>query len=187
MSRKRQILLLFASLVAMTVFAASPTSENPGSAASLDDYRVLWERNIFVRNRSRRRKPRPVATRPVVAVVVDTDERFVLTGAVQMGRVWVAFIEDTSSGETIRARAGDSTGSGKLVKITLDYVDYERNGSTVRIEVGGTLAGTTPSHLPAGRAASGNSSSTDAGKPAGTAEAAILERMRKRRERENSK
>jgi len=119
-------------------------------------------------------------------------ERFVvLRGIVFQDGRFIAFIEDTLTRETTKARIGDSVAQGRLKNITLDYVEYESYGRTVKVAVSDNFA----------RA---ETASKDASKPppaAGTTQASdtttsrpgtgvkkeglsVLERLRQRRQRE---
>ena len=160
--------------------------ETTSAADRWDHYRVLMERNIFVRERTRGRERRFTTSRPVG--VIDTDGNLVLTGTAQQGGKGVAFVKDTRSGQTANVRTGGSVGKGKLVTITLDYVVYEYEGVTRRIKIGSNLAGVAVRRGPTTMSASTGPSTAPVGKGAGEAvdsnAAAILERMRRRRAQE---
>ena len=211
--------------------AASPPASLPGAQpARLEDYRVLSERNLFLRNRARPPSSRPA---PIAAPAADTgDSRIVLTGIIQQGEDYVAFLEDTRTGKTTTLQVGAPVGRGQLTTITMDAVHYTCAGNTTKIAIGSTLAGTAaslpkpaaptstaataPPAAPAApmpataTAATGAapaaaspapatdaSAQTQAAPPPGTAAppgdtkngsaAAILERMRQRREQELNK
>jgi len=209
------------------VRAASLPGAQP---ARLEDYRVLSERNLFLRNRARPPSSRPA---PIAAPPADTgDGRIVLTGIIQQGEDYVAFFEDTRTGKTTTLQVGAPVGRGQLTTITMDAVHYTCAGNTTKIAIGSTLAGaaaslpkpaaptstaaTAPPAAPAAptpataTAAAGAapaaaspapatdaSAQTQAAPPPGTAAppgdtkdggaAAILERMRQRREQELNK
>lgn len=189
MNRRPRLLWVQVLLGMLTTFAVSSTGEEPRRAASWDHYRVLSERNIFVRDRRRPRESQPASEQP--AGVINTDEYLVLTGIGQDGEEGIALIENTGSKETIRARTGDPIGKGRLVKITLDYIEYECEGDVTRIGIGSTLAGLAPSRvLPQTAASTQPAAAVDAGTPGeatGADTAAILERMRRRREQETKR
>ena len=189
MNRRPRLLWLLVLPGALAAVAASSTDDPARRTVSWDRYRVLSERNIFARDRGRRPTNRPVSSQPAIAI--NPDKYLALTGIGQDGREGVAFVEDTRSRKTVRVRTGDPIGQGRLVKITLDYVEYQCKGSTTRIEIGSRLDGsrvsvvpttTAPSTQPgAAVAASRPGDATDAGI------AAILERMRRRREQETGR
>lgn len=173
--------------VAAAVAVASPTSAATDRTDSWDRYRVLAEHNIFVRDR---RRPEPKPERPPPpkpAAAPNNDQRIVLTGIAKRGSEYVAFLENTGTGETIRVQVGGAVGKGKLTAITLNGVDYECGGKVTRIEVGYSLSGSTSLH---GKAESGPEDTSEPSRvaPPGDAQDAgttdILERMRQRRKEE---
>jgi hypothetical protein len=125
--------------------AASPPASLPGAQpARLEDYRVLWERNLFLRNRARppSSRPAPIAATPPA----DTgDSRIVLTGIIRQGEDYVAFFEDTRTGKTATLQVGAPVGRGQLTTITMDAVHYTCAGNTTKIAIGSTLAGAAAS------------------------------------------
>jgi len=187
MNRRAQSLSLLVLLVAPMALALDSSEAN--EAASWDRYRMLSERNIFVRDRGGLPESKPVTEQTVRAIDDDDSDRYLLlTATVQRGREGIAFVEDTRSGETVKVRTGHPIGKGKLVKITLGHVEYEREGTTTRIEIGSSLAGLTVSPVSTATAASPEPDvSTDPDKPTNATDgdtSAILERMRRRREQE---
>jgi hypothetical protein len=206
--------LLAAAVGGSLLWAASWVPAANGRDDSWDDYRVLVERNIFLRDR-RRWRPRAVpSTRPVRRSSRDLDDDIALTGVARRDGVFVAFFEDVRSGITFQIRAGQAVGQGKAVAISLDGVQYQRGEATRRIGVGRTLtgfvaAGVTdipapslspaparpePASRPGGEPTTGPAESTTqpaiapARPPAdgtgGDDLKSILERMRRRREQE---
>jgi len=172
-------------LIAVVLSASGQPAPDAGS---WDRYRVLVERNIFVRDRRAPQEDRPVSPPPVITV--DTDGYLVLTGVAQRDR-GIAFIEDTRTGQTARVRTGDAIGKGKVVKITLSHIEYQRDGRIVKIEIGSNLAGSTVSNMPVttspatepAAAIDGNGPPSTA--PSGAAD--ILERMRQRRQQQTNR
>jgi len=135
---------LLASLLPAAATAAQPANA-PAIAPtdSWDRYRVLSERNVFLKNRWRPAEfeRRYVAPAPTPA---ETDEQsMVLTGVVQQRDEWVAFVEDSRTGRTTRARAGQTLGAGTVAAITIDGIDYYRGDDHKTIAVGQNLAGLT--------------------------------------------
>jgi len=186
MNRYPQLLSLMVLLAAPIALALDSPEAN--ETASWDRYRMLSERNIFVRDRGVLSESRPVSEQTARAIHDDNDKDLVLTAIAQKGREYIAFVENTRSGETIKVRPGDPIGKGKLVKITLSHVEYESEGTTARIEIGSSLAGLTVSPVSTATAASPEPDvSTDPDRPANATDdgtSAILERMRKRREQQ---
>jgi hypothetical protein len=185
-----------AAAMTLAAFASSApeATSKPAVAPTMpaDRYRVLLQRDIFLRDRSAGREgPRP----PQPTAPVATDETsLVLTGLVCQGREWVAFFEDRRNGQVVRVAPGQAIGPGQLAVISLDAVEYVRDGQTRSIAIGRNLAGDeaafsdtgpvqaaglAPTSAPAGAA----SAATNGGAPAGGA-GDVLERMRQRRAQE---
>ena len=180
MNRWPRLLWLQVLLGVLTTFAVPSTGGEIHRPVSWEHYRVLSERNIFVRDRRRPRENQSAPDQP--AGIINTDKYLVLTGIGHQGREGIAFVEDTRSGETIRIRTGDPIGNGRIVRITLDYAEYECKENTIRIGIGSSLVGLTVSYAPAASAGAGQS-----GDAPGSDTSAILERMRKRREQETNR
>ena len=126
------------------------TNAKPGT---WDAYRLLAQRNIFVRDRRLPRTDRRSPTRPEAAADAarDADRQVVLTGITRQGDEFVAFFENLRTGKTLRVPAGAAVGAGTLRTIGLNAVQYERGGETARITIGYSLAGalaTLPTKVP---------------------------------------
>jgi hypothetical protein len=138
------LVLLPAAALAAPPPAAAP-SPQPGSWES---YRVLSERNLFTRDRSRHASSRRSSSVAAPSAPVSTgDSSIVLTGIIQQGEDCVAFFEDTRTGKTTAVQTGATVGKGRLTLITQDIVHYACDGDLRRIEIGSTLAG-TPASFP---------------------------------------
>ncbi len=177
----------------LTFLLIAGAAENSGGEegqeqAVWDNDKVVVERNIF--RRDRRRAPKTVFA-PAKEPPPRPERYIVLTGIVQQSKGHIAFLEDTRTGTTTRVRIGDSVAEGKLKDITLDYVEYESNGDVARIEIGKNLDGSvsTPAIPQESSEEDGTPDVPAAGTPgdgaaAGGDEAAILERLRQKREKE---
>jgi len=124
---------------------AAPASEaqqagRPRDAdGSYDDYRILVDRNIFVRNR---RPPRPEQSfAPRTVDDSDPAPRLVLTGTARSGEGFIAFFEDRTSGETRRAAVGKTVGGAVVQAITLDGAVILDGETTRTIQIGCDLSG----------------------------------------------
>ncbi len=178
--------------------AATATAQD----RSWDRYRILVDRNIFRRDRQSARPHGTATTQQRERYTYDSDSSIVLTGLARRDGEFVAFFEDRRTGAITRARVGQPVGKGKIEKITLDEVEYGREGTVRRIEIGRSLTGTTPvTRLAPDSPTSGadgptarpteSTAATGPGapdtSPGSTAESDIsdiLERMRHRREQE---
>lgn len=178
-----------ASAPAMQTASSRTTAARPflTPAASWETYRVLAEKNMFLKDRTRP----PARGRTRTASPRDTrsdEECTTLMGIVWQGQQWVAFLEDVRTGKVQRAAAGDAVCHGTLGLVTLDAVQYCVAEATSTISVGKTLAGTGP----ASQAATTGATSETASEPAtGAASSSsptndVLERMRQRRAQEES-
>jgi len=122
----------------------SGQSANPRD--SWGTYRIVVERNMF----SRQRGPRITRTRrqvPVAPPAPDPESYVVLKGIVQEDGTFIAFLEDTQSGQIRRVRQGDSVVRGKITSLTLDSIEYEFENRTTTVTMGlnlqGGISGTT--------------------------------------------
>ncbi len=140
MSRKTSLPTGFLTVAAAAWALASVL---PGRVAaqgsSWDRYRVLVDRNIFLRDRASGRYRGPSA--PTTAPVRDSDRSIVLTGIGWRDGEILAFFEDTRTETTTRIAIGQPVGKGVVRAITLDTVEYEREGTLSRIDVGSALQG----------------------------------------------
>lgn len=174
----RRSLPLSLALVLCLGFVATARAELlKAPAQSWDTYKVLSERNIFLRDRSRpdRRTAPP-------APVYPPEHFILLRGIVRQGDQYIAFLEDTRNRTTSKARVNDPVAQGRIAHLALDYLEYEKNNKTVKVEMGKTLEG------PAMAGPSVESSSPAIAAPvesSGTSgQGSALERMRQRRQQE---
>lgn len=130
--------LLVAVLAASALTAASTPPEVTQQERSWAQYRILVDRNMF---RSDRRRIFTASSRPS-APAYDSDGGIVLTGIARHDGEFVAFFENTRTNATARARVGQTVGKGKVQRITLDEVEYGREGTVTRIGIGHSLTGT---------------------------------------------
>jgi hypothetical protein len=121
--------------------SAAPKPPAAGGGKSWENYRLLNERNIFLRNRRRWRPPRAASTPPIRRVVFDSDRDIALTGISRRDGEYVAFFEHIASGATTRMRVGEVVGKGRIKAITLDGIEYERGDFVSSIQIGRTLTG----------------------------------------------
>jgi hypothetical protein len=165
-------LLLLAGHAAVAAGAAAPDAR-----PDRERYRVLWERNMFRKDRRVERpevrRERPPAPPPERSVV--------LTGVVCRDGKYLAFLEDFRTNTTVTVGVGESAVRGTLTSITLDYVDYEREGRTTRVNVGGNFEGGGSSSV---GSAGAETSGADEAPPAGTDD--VLQRLLQRAQRERA-
>jgi len=139
------VLCLLALWPALAVAAApTPAAAPIAPPAQWESYRVLSDRNMFVRDRSRPRSSRPY-TMPTYAAAPNEDDRLVLTGVINQGPDYVAFFEDSRTGKTITVQVDVPLGRGRVTAMAMDSVDYTYDGRTTRIAVGSSLSGVVAS------------------------------------------
>ena len=167
------------SLILFLAFAAAARSELLKTPPEpLDAYKILSERNIFLPDRSR---PDRRAAPP--APVYPSEHFILLRGIVRQGDLYIAFLEDTRNRTTSKARVNDAVAQGRIAQIALDYLEYEKNDKTVKVEIGKTLEGPAmagPSVESSSPAIAAPAPPPEAGRDQGSA----LERMRQRRQQE---
>ena len=190
---------LLAVVLAAVAVGLQPPPAGTGREDSPDDYRVLVECNIFLRDRGRPRRPRVVATKPIVRDTYDSDRSVMLRGVARNGDEFVALFEDLRTGATPTVRVGEAIGKGTVKAITLEGVEYQRAGSVRSIAIDQSLAGSVTATAPAGDPSidpaappsqqpttrpGGAAPSAPPGNAKDTAIKDILERLRQRREQE---
>lgn len=183
-------ILIFVMLFLVDVsFALSAGQE--GDAQFWDNYRVLVEQNIFSRQRGRalRRDEEKPRERPAPAL----ESYFVLRGVVRQNEEYVAFLEDTRMGETVRARAGDGIARGRVKSLTLDNIEFEMDANSITVGIGDSLQGKAPTLsvtyndlIEWSQTSSESSGDEASGQRTGTSgdDEEILRRLRERRRRE---
>ncbi|HEY3320908.1 MAG TPA: hypothetical protein VGP72_10625 [Planctomycetota bacterium] len=154
-----------------------------------DRYKILVERNVFSKTRTRGRyEDRPAEVQEKPAAPPPTPERdFQLRGIVQKDGQLVAFIENAAAKTIQPLRTGESIARGKVGAITLDNIEYVCDDQPIVVSVGQTLEGAAavaPASVPAGRDAGTTGPAASTGSPEVDS---IVERLRKRRQEEMRK
>ena len=78
---------------------------------------------------------------PVAPPAPDPESYVVLKGIVQQGGEFIAFLEDTQSGQIFRVRKGDRVVRGKIKSLTLDSIEYEFEDRATTVAMGLNLQG----------------------------------------------
>ncbi len=184
-----RILVFVLLLLADVSFVIS--AEQTDDAQFWDNYGVLVEQNIFSRQRGQTSKRDDSKAKEPPAPAPES--YFVLKGIVRQNEEYVAFLEDTRMGETIRAQAGDSIATGRLKSLTLDNIEFELDDNTIKIEIGDNLQGKAPTLsvtyndlVEWSQSSSGSSQSEASGQQTGQSseDEEILRRLMERRRRE---
>jgi len=186
LSRAKLALVVSACLVVVSMAQQSSPRPADDNGPTWDRFRVLVDRNIFLRSRTRPRPPGRDQSTPS-RVVRDPNADLVLVGTTQQGSAAIAFIENIRTGEVRRVTVNEAVGTGRITAITLDDITYSLDGVDTEIAIGRALgraasaiAGVAPTEAPtlAGAAAATPGESSDAD----TTD--ILERMRRQRQQE---
>lgn len=172
------------------VKAAETRPAESHSTRRSDRYQIVTQNNIFLRDRMPGARPAGSSGGGPTAPDYGTPERAtVLTGIVKQDDEYIAFIEDLRTHATTQARVGDAVASGKVAGMTVDGLDFEKDGQSIHIAIGMNFEGAAGGALPPARAGAAGPAAGAAtitpGPPAAAGSAAdILERMRQRRLRE---
>jgi type II secretory pathway component PulC len=136
---KMKLTLIFAIMVIVLTANAAvyAAEEQTTSQKSYDDYKVIYERNMFSKDRRppQEEQQRRVRTTQVLAI-------YVLRGIAAQKNERVAFIEEQVSGQTMKAQVGTEVLNGRITEIGPDRVTFEENGLTRYISVGGEFGKT---------------------------------------------
>jgi hypothetical protein len=138
---------------APTTSGSSTFTGRPGSRdAYREQYAILADRNIFVKERSRivpsgrngdgrggRDTPRDVPRQP------PAESSYILTGIVLEDGQVHAFVEDMKAGKVLRLSRGDAVARGQIIDISIDAVQYLAGGQMVWVELGRDFTGAVPS------------------------------------------
>ena len=149
-------------------------------AATFDDYRIVFEKNVFLKDRTApttRRHYTPIRT---TQPSQPAPHGLVLTGVAIREEIRLAFFEDDQTGELTKAVVGDVLPGGKLASISLDGVELDQGGKTRKVAIGEKLAGggsVDMSAVHTSESTAGPAESSSSGDD-------ILDRMKKRRAKE---
>jgi hypothetical protein len=122
-------------------FATNSTQPSTMAAGAMSpDYYVLATRNVFIKGRQIVNQDGGAGSGDTRTYVPQPDA-LILNGVIFTDQGVVALIEDISAAQTTIVQAGDTIGPGKIVDITLDYLDYEADGKDYRVTIGQNLYG----------------------------------------------
>lgn len=119
-----------------TAFSAE---EQNSSQNSYDKYKVIFERNIFSKDRLPPRETQAGAGRVKKTQVLSI---YVLRGIAVQKEEKVAFVEEQISGQTMKAEIGTELLNGRITEIKYDRVAFEQNGRIKYVKVGGEFGKT---------------------------------------------
>jgi hypothetical protein len=112
----------------------SPANSAGARQGGFAAYQIIRQRNIFSRNRVAYRPPSSRETR--VIPTPDPETYLVLRGIVQENNEFIAFVEDTRSGQVERKHLNDSVARGTIKGLGFDSIEYQfgdNKPSTVKI------------------------------------------------------
>jgi hypothetical protein len=200
MIRKLLMAGVLLTLVAAGMSAATPATKPAPSENKVtwDSYRLIVTRNIFSRDRRAPTRERTPTYTPSAPRPQPTGPNLVLTGVVVQETQCIAFFEDSASGDTTGAVAGQALAKGRVRSVCLDGVEYESGGVCRKIAIGQSLDGqsvsfdrTPTASAPAGTATTSSTSEpSTSSQPSGSGDKGtndVLERMRQRRQQELNK
>lgn len=185
----KSIVLIVSSFLCLLASPDQPAEETSAAVSgSYDSYKVIYEYNIFSKNRrsprSNQRRTRRTRTTQVLSV-------YVLRGiAAEAGKDQrYAFVEEEVAGQTQTATVGTEILAGQITGIQMNYVLYEENGQTRKIHIGeqfGKTSKTVTSEVSADESetSSTDSSSETSDQPSSGDENDVLKKMLERRKRE---
>jgi len=164
-------------------------------ADSWNDYRIVVQRNMFSRQRGPRiTRQRTQRTIPVAPPVPDPESYVVLKGIVQEDGEFIAFLEDSQSGQILRVRQGDSVVRGKIKSLSLDSIEYEFEDKTTIVTMGLNLQGgrdgttfTGMYELSQTYTSTSEEGTSESSAPPSEDEAAILRQLMERRQQQVGK
>jgi len=118
---------------------AFASGEEPEKAPrSWDDYKIITQRNIFSRYRT---KAVPMSQVQEQVLVVPEQSYYTLRGITKQSDGYISFIEDSRTVSVTRFRKGDSIADGRVTEIDMDHISYENGGKDLSVEIGMNLEG----------------------------------------------
>lgn len=181
-------IIVFLMLAGGATFAAD---DPPAKKYTYDNYKVVYERNMFSKDRLPPREvQRPTRRTPTTTVL----SIYVLRGVTaEAGRAHkFAFVEEQISGESSMAWIGTKILDGRIKDIRLDYVLFEEDGETRIVRIGEEFGKTSSTVMEdVAESADGDETADDAPQKEEKAEEStpadesdILKKLLERRKRE---
>src|SRR5690606_8941045 len=133
-----------------------------------EEYGLVVDQNIFIRDRGRRPPPvREVTTRPVTPQRTP-EQSLMLTGIVIEEGELRAYFENLPTGTIQRVAIGEPIGRGHVIDIMIDAVAYAGESSVQWVEIGHDLTGTPAATAPTGTSITGSGGTPAAGGSSGS-------------------
>jgi hypothetical protein len=162
-----------------------PGAQSRPSSRMDDQYAVLLNRSIFARSGEPARVGRgPDTTSRPSATQFTPEQAVVFVGVIAQDDEFIAFAENQTTHQLMVLRAGDDVAHGTVMGISLDTLAYGASGAIKEVHLGQNLAGELVSGALTGGSTTTASSSSSPPSTAGMTpeQAAVMERLRKRRE-----
>lgn len=184
MTPRRRLILpatLSLALAAWPGNAAGQTEATP----LRESYRVIVERNIFLRDRRTATRPATTSTAPSPEAETPPpaplapEAEYLLVGVALDDQAVRAYVEHVPQGRLLAVGPGDAIAGGQIVQITLDAVEFAGDSGSLWIEIGHNFLG-----QPVAPRGNGGSASMPAGDPAAGSNLSLEERLRLRRQQE---
>jgi hypothetical protein len=158
-----------------------------GRAAGIDSFSLVWNRNIFDRNR---RSEQP-AVEVHVTMAPDPMDKVQLTGVLLVADEQVAFFEGTKPAYNTHGTVGETVGDLKLERVEIDEVEFSTEDQKLILPVGAVAVKQTEGvwHISQGESltvfrAPAAEPSSGSGEAAPGEGGNLLERLKARRKQE---
>jgi hypothetical protein len=124
-------------LLPFSSYVGAESQKEKKEEVSRQRYTIITERNIYDKNRSSSKG----TSLPIIkeASPPAPEEYMVLVGIVSHNSSPIAFFEDRLTGQTLKLKENNSLLGGTIGKITLDQIEYQKNGSSCLIKIGENL------------------------------------------------
>jgi hypothetical protein len=131
------LLLGYMLLLPFSSYVGAESQKEKKEEVSRQRYTIITERNIYDKNRSSSKG----TSLPIIkeASPPAPEEYMVLVGIVSHNSSPIAFFEDRLTGQTLKLKENNSLLGGTIGKITLDQIEYQKNGSSCLIKIGENL------------------------------------------------
>lgn len=111
---------------------APATQPAPTGPPVPEEYALLMTRNVFLRGPPKPAGP-PAGGGP--------EANLGLKGVISEDGSFTAFVEEIAAKRTLRLKAGDPVGAGRVKSISIGSMEYEAGGKSLVIQVGHNLLG----------------------------------------------
>lgn len=182
---KSLLLVILVAITLTSTLSAQQQGQQDQRKGYGDEYGVISERNMFVKDRVRGRgdgegSSTQPTTRPTEAPLTP-EESYILRGVVYENDAFLAYFENLNTSRIEAVSIGSELAQVRIVDIALDAVELNKDGQTQWISIGRDLRG-SPARAYSATAGTGAAPAT--GTAPSTADPGTLsleERLRQRR------